>query len=53
MGFNIKLTQQELNNLLVFLKRVNLTGEEVPEFVNLTNKISSAQPIKQEDKKSE
>jgi hypothetical protein len=46
----IKLSEQERNNLLVFLKRVNLTGEEVPEFVNLTNKIGSAKKI---EKKSE
>lgn len=41
----IKLTEQEIKNLLVFLTgdgRLHLTGNEAFEFVNIVNKISNA-----------
>lgn len=43
--FNIKLTEQELKNLAIFLKRVNLKGEEAGEYVNLINKINKAEKM--------
>jgi len=38
--YTVKFTKQEVNNLLIFLKRVNLTGEEVGEYINIINKLS-------------
>jgi hypothetical protein len=37
--FNLELTQEQLNNLIVFLNRTKLEGMEVPAFVELMQKI--------------
>lgn len=42
----VKLTEQEIKNLLVFLTgdgRTQLTGNEAFEFVSIVNKISNAE----------
>ena len=41
----IKLTEQELNNLKIFLQRSTLNGSEALEFVKLANKISNAEVV--------
>ncbi len=38
----IDLTPDEMNNLRVFLDRVQLTGKEVPAFIVIQNKIATA-----------
>lgn len=40
----VKLTDQEKNNLLAFLMRCTLQGQEAPAFLALVNKIQLAQP---------
>lgn len=53
----IKLTEQEVKNLLVFLvgnNRLQLTGNEAFEFTNIVNKIYNAEDeviisVKEED----
>ena len=44
---NIELTEQQLNNLQEFLKRVDLKGSEVPAFVEIVNALNN--PDKSED----
>ncbi len=41
----IKLTDEELNNLKVFLGRCDLKGNEVPAFLSILNKINNAEVI--------
>ena len=48
--YMIKLTENELKNLIVFLKRVNLTGEEAFEYMNIINKINESEKIDDEIK---
>lgn len=43
----LELTEVERRNLLAFLKRVSLTGEEAETFLLLKQKISAAQPKKE------
>jgi hypothetical protein len=45
MNYKIELNKDELSNLLVFLKRVNLKGEEAIEYVKIINKINLAEEI--------
>lgn len=40
----LELMEVERRNLLEFLRRVNLTGEEAAIFLMLTQKIAQAQP---------
>ena len=40
----VKFTKQELSNLLVFLQRIQLKGEEASEYVKIANKISQSIP---------
>lgn len=40
--YNMRLTQQDLNNLKLFLDRVDLKGKEVLPFINLLKAISEA-----------
>ena len=42
----IKLTDEELNNLKVFLGRCDLKGNEVPAFISILNKINNTEVIK-------
>jgi hypothetical protein len=42
----IKVTDEELNNLKVFLGRCDLKGQEVPAFVDVVERINSAEVIK-------
>ena len=42
--YAIELTETEKNNLLEFLKRVQLNGVEAPAFVLLIQKIAAATP---------
>mgnify|MGYP001157456698 FL=1 len=42
----IKLTQQELNNLKVFLGRTTLSGNEAVEFMKIVEKIGKAEVVK-------
>lgn len=37
----IELTEQQKNNLILFLNRVNMTGAEVPAYVDLLGAISN------------
>jgi len=41
----IKLKQEEVQNLTIFLSRVNLTGKEVPAFNNIISAISKAEHL--------
>lgn len=41
--YKLKLTEQELNNLKIFLSRATLTGAEVAEFSILIYKINNAE----------
>ena len=41
----IKLTDEELNNLKVFLGRCDLKGNEVPAFIAILNKINNPEVI--------
>lgn len=43
----IKLTEQQLNNLCIFLERVELKGNEVPAYVEIRNALSN--PIIEEE----
>lgn len=36
----IELTEQQLNNLQVFLQRLDLKGNEVPAFVEIMNALN-------------
>lgn len=38
---NIKLTEQQLNNLQAFLQRVDLKGAEVPAYVEIMNTLNN------------
>lgn len=42
--YTIHLPEHDLNNLKVFLSRVNLTGKEVPAFNQLIKSIYEAKP---------
>ena len=42
---NITLTEQDFNNLRIFLERVNLTGKEVPAYLNIMQNLSLAEVI--------
>lgn len=42
--YTIDLTDSEKNNLLEFLKRVQLNGAEAPAFILLIQKIATATP---------
>jgi len=44
----IKLTDEELNNLKVFLGRCDLKGNEVSAFLSILNKINNAEVNKDE-----
>lgn len=48
---SLELTQQELNNLKIFLSRVNLTGQEVPAFNEIIKAIYSTKQIEGEEPK--
>lgn len=39
----IKLTKQEIDNLKVFLSRVQLTGVEALEFVKIAEKVNKSE----------
>lgn len=41
-----ELSQEQLNNLKVLLSRVNLSGAEVPGYVDLVNTLNN--PLKEE-----
>ena len=40
--YKILMTQQDINNLKIFLERVNMTGKEVSAYVNILKAISEA-----------
>lgn len=42
----IKLTDEELKNLKVFLGRCDLKGNEVPAFIAILNKLNIAEVVK-------
>lgn len=42
----IKVTDEELNNLKVFLGRCDLKGQEVPAFVDVVERINLAEVVK-------
>ncbi len=42
----VKLTDEEMNNLRVFLGRSDLKGNEVQAFVSILNKLSTAEAQK-------
>jgi hypothetical protein len=41
----IKLTDEEESNLRVFLGRTQLTGQEVPAFIAILNRINNAEVV--------
>lgn len=43
-----ELSQEQVKNLITLLKRVNLTGEEVPAYVDIINILNN--PIKEYEK---
>ena len=43
MEYTINIDEQTLNNLKVFLERINLTGKEVPAYLNVIQALNSAQ----------
>lgn len=45
--FIVKLTEQEKENLLEFLKRVQLSGVEAVSFILLVQKIAAAKPMEE------
>lgn len=47
----LKLTEVQLNNLMLFLERVDLKGNEVPAYVDIVNIINNASP-EEKDKES-
>lgn len=49
--FIIEMNQQDINNLKVFLSRVNLTGEEVPAFNMIIKSVYDAKPKEGEEPK--
>ncbi len=46
----IELSEQEIQVLIAFLNRVNLTGKEVPAFNQITNKLNVQEDIQKEKK---
>jgi len=42
----IQLTDANLNNLLAFLNRVQLSGEEAPAMVDITSKVRNEQALR-------
>jgi hypothetical protein len=44
-NFNIKMSLFQRSNLLLFLKRAHLTGEEVEAFLEIINCIQEAEEI--------
>ena len=45
--YNIEINEGELNNLKIFLSRVDLKGNEVPAFVEIMNALNK--PIEGDD----
>lgn len=52
-GVKVELTETDIHNLLVFLKRVQLTGEEAVTFVQLLEKLTQMQNSKKEEEPHE
>lgn len=48
--YNIEFTQQELNNLKIFLSRTTLSGKEAMGFVRLADKIENAKVVEKDGK---
>jgi len=46
--YSVKFTKEELGNLLIFLQRIQLKGEEANEYIKLTNKINQAIPTERD-----
>lgn len=46
--FTITLTETQRNNLIAFLKRSTLTGEEVPTFTDVAMLVQTAKEMLQE-----
>ena len=44
---NIKISLFQRSNLLQFLKRVQLTGEEVDAYIEVVNLIKNAEEVKE------
>ena len=42
---NIKISKQDLNNLMLFLDRVHLTGKEVPAYIKIVQILSEAEEL--------
>lgn len=43
--YNIRLTEQDRNNLMLFLMRVNLSGKEALQFMKIADKIEKAEVV--------
>lgn len=48
--YKIELTQQDLNNLKIFLSRTTLSGKEALGFVKLADKIENAKVVEKDGK---
>lgn len=44
---SIELSDEQLNNLSVFLQRTELKGKEVPAFVEIVNAINAAKKVEE------
>lgn len=42
----VKLSNEEIKNLKVFLGRCDLKGNEVPAFISILNKLNNAEVVK-------
>lgn len=42
MKYNIELSEEQMQNLLIFLERVSLTGKEVPAYIALIQAMQDA-----------
>ena len=47
---NIKISKQDLNNLMLFLDRVHLTGKEVPAYIKIVQILSEAEELEDTEK---
>lgn len=47
MGYIIKMSEQELNNLKVFLERVTLSGKEVMAYSLILKAIQEAKKVEE------
>ena len=43
--YEIQLSEQDLQNLLVFMSRVELTGKEAPSFCDILHALQNKRPV--------